>query len=39
MGNYNLNKLSMERSRGAESCFINPLKLRSQHFEKVYESP
>lgn len=25
----------MERSRGVENCFINPLKLRSQHFEKV----
>ena len=34
--NYNLNKLSMEGGRGLESSFINPLKLRSQHFEKVY---
>lgn len=34
--NYNLNKLSMQGGRGLESSFINPLKLCSQHFKKVY---
>lgn len=34
--NYNLNKLSMEGGRGLESSFINPLKLCSQCFKKVY---
>lgn len=34
--NYNLNKLSMEGGGGLESSFINPLKLCSQCFKKVY---
>lgn len=34
--NCNLNKLSMNRGRGLENSFIRPVKLCSQHFEKVY---